>query len=61
MSEIEIVLRRDKIGAALGFKIRGGVDGPYENAKFDTNGIYVSKLEKRYDLKNKKNYSIIIY
>ena len=46
-NEIAIILKRDDPKSPLGFKIRGGTDGPYENAKLDIDGIYVSKLEKR--------------
>jgi len=47
MTSVEIKLKREKIGSPLGFKILGGSDSPYANAKFDHDGIYVSKLERR--------------
>ena len=47
MTSVEIKLKREKVGSPLGFKILGGSDSPYQNAKFDHDGIYVSKLERR--------------
>ena len=47
MTLVEIKLKREKVGSPLGFKILGGSDSPYTNAKFDYDGIYVSKLERR--------------
>merc|ERR1711962_413467 len=47
MTSVEIKLTREKVGSPLGFKILGGSDTPYASAKFDHDGIYVSKLERR--------------
>ena len=46
---MSIELVRSKPKAPLGFKVAGGIDKPYSGAKFDSDGIYVSFLEKRYD------------
>ena len=45
---MSIELVRSKPKAPLGFKVAGGIDKPYSGAKFDSDGIYVSFLEKRY-------------
>ena len=47
MTSVELKLTREKVGSPLGFKILGGSDYPYASAKFDRDGIYVSKLERR--------------
>ena len=45
MSKV-VSLERIEPNSPLGFKFKGGTDKPYENAEFDADGVYVSKLEK---------------
>ena len=48
MSENRIRLVRPDLSAKLGFDIKGGKDRPYKQAKFDPDGIYVSRIDDKY-------------
>ena len=48
MSENRIRLVRPDLSAKLGFVIKGGKDRPYKQAKFDPDGIYVSRIDDKY-------------
>ena len=48
MSENRIRLVRPDLSAKLGFRIKGGKDIPYKQAKFDPDGIYVSRIDDKY-------------
>ena len=47
MSENRILLVRPDISTKLGFVIKGGKDRPYKEAKFDPDGIYVSRIDDK--------------
>ena len=60
MSENRIRLVRPDLSAKLGFDIKGGKDRPYKQAKFDPDGIYVSRIADKYVIII-KIYSIFEY